>query len=174
MSLFFLSTQPGHVDFTIEVERALRVLDGAIMVLCGVGGVQSQTITVDRQMRRYNVPRLAFINKLDRMGSNPMRILDAIRNKLKLNAAAIQLPIGLEGEHKGIVDLVTMKAVYFEGAQGLERRIAEIPADMKEAAQIKRKELLEMVSNVDDELADVFLSDQGTVVLVLYVDCFVF
>jgi len=151
---------PGHVDFTIEVERALRVLDGGILVLCGVSGVQSQSLTVDRQMKRYNVPRLAFVNKLDRQGSNPCKVIDDLRNQLRLNAAAVQIPIGLENDHQGVVDLIEGKAYIFDGAKGENVIEQEIPAEVMELYQEKRLELIERVADCDDEIAEVFLMEE--------------
>ncbi|KAI9250035.1 translation elongation factor G [Sporodiniella umbellata] len=151
---------PGHVDFTIEVERALRVLDGAVMILCSVSGVQSQTITVDRQMRRYNVPRISFINKMDRPGSNPFRIIDQLRQKLKLTAAAIQIPIGAEDQFTGVVDLVKWKAYYNEGESGETLSERDIPEELMPLATEKRHELIEQLANVDDEIADIYLLEE--------------
>jgi len=151
---------PGHVDFTIEVERALRVLDGAVLILCSVGGVQSQSITVNRQMTRYRVPRIAFINKCDRTGANPNRVTQQLRDKLELNAVMLQIPIGLESELEGVVDLVTMKAVYFDGEQGEKIRIEEIPDNLKAEADARREELLDAVSMFSDELMEVMLEEQ--------------
>jgi len=145
---------PGHVDFTIEVERSLRVLDGAVLVLCAVGGVQSQSITVDRQLKRYNVPRIAFVNKCDRTGANPFKVRMQLREKLGLNAMMIQIPIGLEDKLEGVVDLITMKAIYFDGDQGETLRLAEIPAHLKADAEKYREELLEELSMHSDELAE--------------------
>lgn len=151
---------PGHVDFTIEVERALRVLDGAILVLCGVAGVQSQSITVDRQMKRYNVPRLAFVNKLDRQGANPFRVKDALKEKLGLNSCMYQIPIGLEDNHQGAVDLVRMKAYYFDGEHGEKVRTEEVPAELMDQAKEYREKLIETLADVDDEIAEKFLEGQ--------------
>jgi elongation factor G len=153
---------PGHVDFTIEVERSLRVLDGAVLVLCGVAGVQSQSITVDRQMRRYNVPRLAFINKLDRVGANPYRVTQQLREKLHLNAVMLQLPIGLEADLVGVVDLVTMKALYFDGDNGETVRTEEIPEEMREEAEARREELLDAASMMSDGLMEAILEGSPT------------
>ena len=152
---------PGHVDFTIEVERALRVLDGAVLVLCAVSGVQSQTITVDRQMRRYSVPRLSFINKMDRAGSNPWRVIHQIRTKLKMPAAAVQLPMGAEEDFNGVIDLVRWKAIYNEGYKGIEvKETDEIPAEFLELAKEKRAELIEQLAEVDDEMTEIFLEER--------------
>ena len=151
---------PGHVDFTVEVERALRVLDGAILVLCGVSGVQSQSITVDRQMKRYSVPRLAFINKLDREGADPDRVISDLCSKLELNACGMQLPIGLSREHEGCVDLLTMKAIYSRGDNGEKLEVTDIPEDMVALAEERRAELVERIAEVDDEIAEIFLMDE--------------
>jgi elongation factor G len=157
---------PGHVDFTIEVERALRVLDGAILVLCAVAGVQSQSITVDRQMRRYNVPRLAFVNKCDRSGANPMRVAEQLREKLKHNAVVVQIPIGLEADHKGVVDLVTMKALYFDGEAGETVREEAIPPALMAEAQARREQMLDAISMFSDELTEAMLEERVTTELV--------
>jgi elongation factor G len=148
------------VDFTIEVERALRVLDGGILVLCGVSGVQSQSLTVDRQMKRYNVPRLAFVNKLDRQGSNPDKVISQLRGQLKLNAAAVQIPIGVEEKHAGIIDLVEEKAYVFEGDKGEIVKAVPIPDDLKDAVKSGRMELLEKLADADDEIAEMFLMEE--------------
>jgi elongation factor G len=153
---------PGHVDFTIEVERALRVLDGAVLVLCSVGGVQSQSITVDRQMTRYRVPRVAFINKCDRTGANPGRVLGQLRDKLNHNAVLMQIPIGLEADLEGVVDLVTMKALTFEGANGENVREGEIPGHLVAEAETRREEMLDAVSMFSEELMEAVLDGEPT------------
>ncbi|MCD6561262.1 MAG: translation elongation factor G [Desulfobacteraceae bacterium 4484_190.1] len=151
---------PGHVDFTIEVERALRIMDGAILILCAVGGVQSQSITVDRQMNRYKVPRIAFINKCDRAGANPYKVVDQLRQRLNHNAVLTQMPIGLEGRFSGLVDLVSMKAVYFEGINGEHIKSAEIPEEILEEAQARREELLDAVSMFSDDLMEAVFEER--------------
>lgn len=154
---------PGHVDFTIEVERSLRVLDGAILVLCSVGGVQSQSITVDRQMKRYKVPRIAFVNKCDRTGANPYKVKNQLIEKLGLNALLMQIPIGLEDRLEGVVDLVTMKALYFDAGPNQDQlREAEIPSALLTEAQEKREELLDGVSLSSDALMEAMLEDAVT------------
>jgi len=151
---------PGHVDFTVEVERSLRVLDGAVLVLCAVGGVQSQSITVDRQMKRYHVPRLAFINKMDRTGSDPHRVVKQLQEKLDCDAVLMQLPIGKEENFLGVIDLITMKAIYFEGADGSEIREAEIPAELLEEATATRQQTLETLAMYSDEMMEMLLAEQ--------------
>ncbi len=153
---------PGHVDFTIEVERSLRVLDGAILVLCSVGGVQSQSITVDRQMTRYKVPRIAFVNKCDRTGANPERVVSQLREKLNHNAVLLQIPIGLEADLQGVVDLISMKALYFDGEKGDIIRVEEIPANLAADAAKKREEMLDAVSMFSDELTEAMLEGSPT------------
>jgi len=159
---------PGHVDFTIEVERSLRVLDGAILVLCSVGGVQSQSITVDQQMKRYKVPCIAFINKCDRSGANPFRVIAQLRTKLGHNAVAMQIPIGLETELQGVVDLVTMKAMYFDGDSGEDVRIEAIPQSLLEEANAKREELIDAASIFSDELTEAILEEKEITTELLY------
>ncbi|MFP6700879.1 MAG: elongation factor G [Planctomycetaceae bacterium] len=151
---------PGHVDFTVEVERSLRVLDGAVLVLCGVGGVQSQSLTVDRQIKRYGVPRLIFINKLDRTGADPIEVCSQVRAKLGVETVMMQLPIGLGEEFEGIINLVTMKAVYFDGENGEVLRVEAIPESMQAEAESAREEMLEGLSMYDDELMEFCLSDE--------------
>ncbi len=152
---------PGHVDFTIEVERSLRVLDGAILVLCAVGGVQSQSITVDQQMKRYKVPCIAFINKCDRSGADPFRVIAQLRSKLGHNAVAMQIPIGLEIDSRGIVDLVAMKALYFDGDNGEVVRTEEIPENLLAEAKTKREELIDAASMFSDELTEAILEERS-------------
>ncbi|MBF0313689.1 MAG: elongation factor G [Oligoflexia bacterium] len=151
---------PGHVDFTVEVERSLRVLDGAVLVLCGVAGVQSQSITVDRQMKRYHVPRVAFINKLDRMGANAYKAAASLRDKLGLNAVLTQIPIGAEDAFSGIIDLITMQAFYFDGDNGEQVRIEAIPAKLKDAAAEYREIMLDAISEYDDPMMEALLEGQ--------------
>jgi len=151
---------PGHVDFTIEVERALRVLDGAILVLCSVAGVQSQSITVDRQMKRYNVPRLAFVNKMDRSGANPFRVAEQLREKLGHNPVMMVLPIGAEDRFQGVVDLLNQEAVYFDGDNGEHVRREAIPAELQAQADEYRQKMIEQLADVDDAIAEKFLADE--------------
>ena len=150
---------PGHVDFTIEVERSLRVLDGAILVLCAVGGVQSQSITVDQQMKRYEVPCVAFVNKCDRSGANPYRVIDQLKEKLGHNAVGMQMPIGLEADFSGIIDLVSMKSVYFDGDNGDKVRIEKIPEKLIEEAIERRELLLDAASMFSDSLTELILEE---------------
>jgi len=148
---------PGHVDFTIEVERSLRVLDGAVLVLCSVGGVQSQSITVDQQMKRYQVPCIAFVNKCDRNGANPLKVISQLRTKLGHNAVAMQIPIGLESEFQGVVDLVTMEAIYFDGDNGEMVRRETVPESLLAMAREKREELIDAATMFSDELTEAVL-----------------
>lgn len=151
---------PGHVDFTIEVERSLRVLDGGVMVLCGVAGVQSQSFTVDRQMKRYGVPRIAFINKLDRVGADPFRVVQALKDKLNLNPILLQYPIGLEDEFVGVIDPIAMQACYFEGENGEIWLKKPIPEALQAEAQAARDKLLDRVSLYSEEMMAKMLAEE--------------
>ncbi|MBD2539446.1 elongation factor G [Coleofasciculus sp. FACHB-SPT36] len=151
---------PGHVDFTIEVERALRVLDGAIMVLCAVAGVQSQSITVDRQMKRYRVPRIAFINKMDRTGANPFRVVRSLREKLGLNPVLLQYPIGSEDKFEGVIDLVEMTANYFAGEKGEIRVIESIPEHLRDEAKEAREKMLDQLSMFSEPMMEMLLESE--------------
>jgi len=151
---------PGHVDFTVEVERSLRVLDGAILVICSVGGVQSQSITVDRQMKRYGVPRLVFVNKMDRTGADAHKAVDELKEKLKLNPVLVQLPIGAEDKFEGVVDLINMKAYFFDGDRGETVREEAIPADLENEAAEQREVMLEELANFNDDLMELVMEGE--------------
>jgi elongation factor G len=150
---------PGHVDFTVEVERSLRVLDGVVLILCSVAGVQSQSITVDQQMKRYEVPCIAFVNKCDRSGANPLKVAGQLKTKLGHNSVMMQLPIGLEDKHEGVIDLVAMKAYYFEGENGEHVTVKEIPEDLLDAARDARDELIDAASLFSEALTDAILEE---------------
>src|SRR5271157_952039 len=150
---------PGHVDFTVEVERSLRVLDGAVLVLCAVAGVQSQSITVDRQMKRYAVPRIAFINKMDRTGANPANVIQQLETKLNLTAIPLQLPIGTESNFRGVIDLIERQAIFFGGDNGEDVRTEPVPADLVEATERARQGMLEALSMVSDEIMELLLEE---------------
>ncbi|MED5469015.1 MAG: GTP-binding protein, partial [Cyanobacteriota bacterium] len=151
---------PGHVDFTIEVERSMRVLDGVIAVFCAVGGVQPQSETVWRQADRYSVPRMVFVNKMDRTGADFLKVHGQIKNRLKANAIPIQLPIGAEGDLSGIIDLVKNKAFIYKDDLGKDIEETEIPDHMKELAAEWRYKLMECVAETDEELIEVFLETE--------------
>src|SRR5712691_11871937 len=142
---------PGHVDFTIEVERSLRVLDGACMVYCAVGGVQPQSETVWRQAVKYGVPRLAFVNKMDRQGADFFKVFDQMKSRLKANPVPIQIPIGAEENFEGVVDLVRMQAIYWDDStQGMRFELRDIPANCKDEAQEWREKMIESAAEASE------------------------
>src|SRR3954470_21984726 len=151
---------PGHVDFTIEVERALRVLDGAILVLDSGKGVQSQSITVDRQMKRYRVPRIAFVNKMDNPGANYERVADMLKEKLGHHPVKLQVPMGAEADFKGIIDPIVGKAYFFEGNDGEDIKEVDVPAEYAEKAKQARQDIIHQVADVDDQLAEKFINEE--------------
>ncbi|MDO5582228.1 MAG: elongation factor G [Planctomycetia bacterium] len=151
---------PGHVDFTVEVERSLRILDGAVLVLCSVGGVQAQSITIDRQMKRYGIPRIALVNKMDRVGADPYKVIKQLKEKLDCDAILMQIPIGKEADFAGVVDLIRGRALYFDGSQGETVREEEVPAELQDEYKNARREMLESLSMYSDELIERLLSDE--------------
>ena len=159
---------PGHVDFTIEVERSMRVLDGVIAVFCAVGGVQPQSETVWRQADRYSVPRMVFVNKMDRTGADFLKVNKQIKERLKANALPIQLPIGAEGDLTGIIDLVANKAYLYKNDLGTDIEEAPIPSDMKEESDEWRFKLMESVAENDEELIEIFLETGELSTCLLY------
>ena len=159
---------PGHVDFTVEVERSLRVLDGAVLVLCSVGGVQSQSITVDRQMKRYQVPRVAFINKMDRTGANPFRVVEQLREKLGAEAFLMQYPIGAEENFEGVVDLIEMKSYRFSGSEGQDVDVGDVPDDIKDECVEQRAHMLEHLSMYNDDMMELLLSEEEVPLEMIY------
>ena len=153
---------PGHVDFTIEVERSMRVLDGACMVYCAVGGVQPQSETVWRQANKYRVPRLAFVNKMDRTGANFFKVYDQMKARLKANPIPIQIPIGAEENFQGVVDLVKMKSIIWDDAsQGTKFTYGDIPAELKETAEEWREKMLEAAAESSEEMMDKYLGGEA-------------
>ncbi len=159
---------PGHVDFTVEVERSLRVLDGAVLVLCSVGGVQAQSITVDRQMKRYHTPRLAFVNKMDRTGADPFKVTQQLREKLHVDAVMMQIPMGAGESFQGVIDLITMQAVYFEGKEGEVVRHDDVPAEYRDKAEAARQAMLESLSMYSDQLMELLLSEEEIPVALIH------
>lgn len=154
---------PGHVDFTVEVERSLRCLDGAILLICGASGVQPQTLTVDKQMKRYDVPRLVFVNKLDRMGADPWNAIDQLRDRLGLCAAAVQVNIGIENGLEGVVDLVNMEALYFDGSSGEVVRKGEVPENLRDLCLEKKLELIGTLAEIDEKMEEYYMEENADV-----------
>jgi len=153
---------PGHVDFTVEVERSLKVLDGAVVVLCAVGGVQPQSETVWRQAEKYKVPRIAFINKMDRTGANFFKVLDDMRERLAANPLPLQIPIGAEDKYQGVIDLITMKAIIYLGSEGKSGfEVTDIPEDLKKLASKYRHNLIEKLGEVDETVMDRYINEKG-------------
>ncbi|MBF1427999.1 GTP-binding protein, partial [Hoylesella nanceiensis] len=152
---------PGHVDFTVEVERSMRVLDGAVMVYCAVGGVQPQSETVWRQANKYQVPRIAFVNKMDRTGANFLRVVEQLKTRLGANAVPLQLPIGAEESFTGVVDLIKMKSINWnEADQGMTFTYEDIPADMQAACEEWRQNLVDAAAEATEELMEKYLGGE--------------